>query len=114
MAGGYYYPTTQMFHCPESLRFIRSIRINKFFLSAAGVHETLGISCANSHEVATKQALMDSTQEHILVADSSKFGMVRSSYVCDLSEIHTIITDDQLSQPWIDRILAENITLHLV
>lgn len=51
----------------------------------AGVHEELGISCANSYEVATKRAILKSARQHILVADSSKFGVVRSAYFCDLA-----------------------------
>ena len=56
VAGGYYQPSTQMFLSDDAVRFIRSIRANKVFLSAAGIHEDLGLSCANPYEVAVKKA----------------------------------------------------------
>ena len=114
VSGGYYQPSTQMFLSDESARFIRSIRANKVFLSAAGIHEDLGISCANHYEVVAKKALLQSARHHILVADSSKFGMIRSSYFCDLSEIDEIITDDHLPDKWVNLIESRNILLHRV
>ena len=72
----------------RGVAFIHNIRANKVFISAAGVHEELGISCANSYEVATKRAILKSAR-HILVADSSKFGVVRSAYFCNLTDIDT-------------------------
>ena len=114
VSGGYYQPSTQMFLSDESARFIRSIRANKVFLSAAGIHEDLGISCANHYEVVAKKALLQSARHHILVADSSKFGMIRSSYFCDLSEIDEIITDDRLPDKWVNLIESRNILLQRV
>ena len=114
VAGGYYQPSTQMFLSDESVRFIRSIRANKAFLSAAGIHEDLGISCANHYEVVAKKAMLQSARHHILVADSSKFGVIRSSYFCDLGEIDEIITDDRLPDKWVNLLESRNILLHRV
>ena len=114
LAGGYYQPGTQMFLSDEALKFIRSIRANKAFISAAGIHESLGISCVNPYEVSAKKALLQSARHHILVADSSKFGVVRSAYFCDLSDIDEIITDDRLSDKWVNLIERKNIILHRI
>ena len=81
------YPRTQLFAGEDGVDFIRSIRANKLFISAAGIHEDLGISCANSYEVPIKRAILQSAKQHILVADSSKFGVVRSAYFCDLKTL---------------------------
>ena len=112
--GGYYQQDTEMFTSDEGLRFIRNARPNKAFLSAAGVHETLGISCVNPYEVAVKRAVIQSARHRILVADSSKFGEIRSSYICDLDEIDEIITDDQLPDKWVNLIESRNILLQRV
>lgn len=114
VAGGYYQPSTQMFLSDEAVRFIRGIRANKAFLSAAGIHEDLGISCANPYEVAAKKAMLQSARHHILVTDSSKFGVIRSSYFCDLDEIDEIITDENLPDKWANLIESRNILLHRV
>lgn len=114
LAGGFYHPRTQLFACEESVNFIRSIRANKLFISAAGVHEDLGISCANSYEVPIKRAILQSAKQHILVADSSKFGVVRSAYFCDLTDIDVVITDSGLSPEWRDILLERGVALYQV
>ena len=86
----------------------------KVFVCAAGIHENLGISCANNYEVATKKAILQSAKQHILVADSSKFGVVRSSYFCNLEDIDTIITDNSLSEEWCSTVSEKKIYLKLV
>lgn len=111
-AGGRYHPNTQMFESPEGIDFIRGLRANKVFISAAGIHDSLGVTCVHNYEVPTKHAILKSSIEKILVADSSKFGVVRSSFFCDLSEIDTVITDNELSSTWQNYFHAKGVRLH--
>lgn len=113
-AGGYYHSNTQLFESPQGIDYIRSIRAHKVFISAAGIHKDLGITCVENYEVATKQAIIKSSLEKILVADSSKFGDINISYFCDLSDIDLIITDNNLSIEWQNYINDCDIKLHLV
>lgn len=113
-AGGRYHAGTQMFESDEGIQYIRGLRAYKVFLSAAGVHPEMGVTCVNSYEVPTKQAVIRSSLEKILVCDSSKFGQVRPAYFCDLGDIDAIVTDSSLSQEWQKRIGDAGITLHLV
>lgn len=112
--GGNYHLNTEMFESEEGIAFIRRIRANKAFLSAAGIHRELGITCANTYEVATKQAVISSSSQKILVSDSSKFGRLRSAYFCDLDEIDTIITDHSLPKDWRVELSQRKIELHEV
>lgn len=114
LLGGLYDSGTQMFLSEENLSFIRRIRASKLFLSAAGIHQNLGLSCANSYEVPVKRALIQSAERVILVADSGKFGLVRSAYFCDLADVHEVITDDGLSEQWIDYLTHRGIKVHIV
>lgn len=113
-AGGRYHPNTQMFESSEGIDFIRTIRAAKVFLSAAGIHGDLGITCMHDYEIPTKRAILKSSVEKILVADSSKFGVVRPSFICELSEIDTVITDQELSPDWQDYLHEKGITLHTI
>lgn len=114
LPGGYFHPDTRMFESSEGLLFIKSIRATKVFVSAAGIHEKLGITCATNYEVPTKNAIMQSAAEKILLADSSKFGAVRSSFFADLSDFQVIITDSALSDGWVDYINRLGIKLIMV
>ena len=113
MCGGVYHPNTEMLESAEGVSFIRRIRVNKAFLSAAGIHQTLGVTCANPYEVAVKEAVLQSSSQKILVADSGKFGQVRSSHFCDLSQLDTIVTDIQLSPQWQADLVEAGVSLRL-
>ena len=113
-SGGNYHSNTQMFESKQSIDTISSLRANKVFLSAAGVHEKLGLTCMNAYEVATKQAIIDSADKHILLVDSSKFEKICTSYFADLSKIDTIITDKGIDKQWIEKLNNMKIELHLV
>lgn len=113
-AGGFYHNNTQMFECPESLDFIKGIRAQKLFISAAGVHSQLGVTCVNSYEVPVKRAVLQSSLQKILVTDSSKFGIVRPAFFCELNQINAIVTDNALSMQWREIIENAGIKLYIV
>ena len=113
-AGGHYHPSSQMIETPESISFIQNTRANKVFISAAGIHEHLGLTCINPYEVSTKQAILRSAAERILVADSSKFSKVHASYFCSLDEIDTLICNKGLDEEWLEILKNHEITVHLV
>ena len=112
--GGTYHRSTEMFECPESIQFINRMRANKVFLSAAGVHKELGITCEYDYEIPTKRAIIQSSLERILLVDSSKFDQIKPSYFCDLSDINVIVTDRGLSYKWQEHIKEKKIKLFLV
>ncbi len=96
--GGVFREYSQTFESEEAVRLIRKYRINKAFISAAGVSEDLGITCMNSYEVPLKRAVIESSVEKILVFDSSKHNQVKPAYFADLDQFQTIITDQQISK----------------
>lgn len=114
VSGGYYLPNIQAFVGEESVKSIQNLRSGKLFLSAAGIHEDLGITCVNNEEVRVKKAMLQSSARHILVIDSSKFGVIRSGHVCGLSDIDEIITDDRLPDKWVSLLERRGIVLHRV
>ena len=98
--GGYYYPEDQMFASGESVDFIRRHRANKSFISASGIHETLGITCINAHSVDSKRAIIDSSAYNVLLTDASKFGKVKANCFTTLDKIDMVVTDTALSLEW--------------
>lgn len=114
LAGGHYYRNTQLFASSQGINYIKQIRANKVFVSMAGGHKDLGITCANKYEVDTKRAIISSAIKKIIVADSSKFGTVNVAYFCDFSDIDIIITDKNLSDDWQNFIKNKGIKLYCV
>ena len=109
--GGFFHPQSQMFECPESLDIIRRTRAAKVFVSAAGVHESMGVTCASEYELANKKEIIQSGMKRILLVDSSKFGVVKPWYVGELTEFETVITDKGIPKEWEERIRAMGVEL---
>ena len=112
--GGYYHNNSQMFESTEGLSLISKTRANKVFISAAGVHEKLGVTGSNIYEINTKKACIASGAEVILLVDSTKFGAVKSAYFANLSDFDTIITDTNLSPEWENIINSMGIKLYKI
>ncbi|MFW6137600.1 MAG: DeoR/GlpR family DNA-binding transcription regulator [Spirochaetota bacterium] len=113
-AGGYFHPNTLMFESQEGIKLIKKTRADKCFISAAGFHKSLGITCANPYEIETKKAVISSSKSRILVLDSSKFGKTKIAYFADIKDFDIIITDNELSDEYRELIQNAGIELYLV
>ena len=112
--GGYYHPDTTLFESSENITLIKNIRATKVFASAAGVHETMGVTCMNNYELEIKQAIIQSGAEKILLADSRKFGVIKPCFITDIDIFDRIITDTNISEEWIQLIRDKGIHLDIV
>lgn len=111
LAGGYLHENTLMFESPEGIGLINRTRADKGFMSAAGIHETLGVTCANPYEVETKKAAIGSSKTKILSVDSTKFGKTKIGYFADINEFDIIITDTEITDEYRDVITSLGIEL---
>lgn len=113
-ASGYFHPDTMAFESPEGIELIKRTRADKVFVSAAGIHQELGVTTVYPHELQSKKAILSSAKTHILLADSSKFGKTKSVYFSDLSDYHIIITDSGIPDSYAKLIREMGITLFIV
>ena len=70
-AGGYFQDDSMMFESQDGSNLIKKIRVDKAFVSAAGVHENFGVTCAGHYEIETKKGVLGSSKTKILVTDST-------------------------------------------
>jgi len=112
--GGYFHNNTLMFESPEGIEVIKKIRVNKAFISAAGVSEKLGVTCATDYEKETKKAGIESSDTKILLVDSSKFGKIKISHFADLNDFDIIITDTGISKEFEEIVKNIGIKLYIV
>jgi DeoR/GlpR family transcriptional regulator of sugar metabolism len=75
----------------------REIRADRLVMGVPAFDPAHGLTSDHLPEVMTDRALADATYEVHLVAESSKFGHVKPALLLPLSRVHTIITDDGLS-----------------
>jgi DeoR family transcriptional regulator, fructose operon transcriptional repressor len=70
-----------------------NLRFDKAFVAAGGVSAEAGITNADLEQIPIKQRAIESAREVILLADSSKVGMVRTALIAPAQKIHRLLTD---------------------
>jgi DeoR/GlpR family transcriptional regulator of sugar metabolism len=82
---------------PQAIDALRTLYINKLFLSASGLLPSDGLSCNNLPDAEVKQALISSSRKTILCMDSSKIGRAYLARFAPLNIIDVLITDNGIS-----------------
>ena len=87
---------------------------SKLFLSVDGISLDYGLTTSNMMEAHLNARMIMSVQRTIVLADSSKFGKKGFGKICDLEDIHTIITDKGVSDHYVQKIEEKGIEVILV
>src|SRR6188474_774969 len=108
--GGYVHAKTGVSIGPYANQMLAGLNVRRAVLSVAGINER---GCFNSNLllVETERAMMTSAEEVIVVADSTKLGHTSLSRLCDLNELDVLVTDDEIDNPWRERVAAANVKL---
>lgn len=80
----------------KAVDFYRGIRLDKAFISIGGIALDSGGTEFNVDDADVKRALIESSREVILLADSSKFTQTGFAHVVDLDKVSRIITDSAI------------------
>jgi DeoR/GlpR family transcriptional regulator of sugar metabolism len=81
---------------PVADRTIASMHVDLLFLGVHGMDARAGFTAPNMAEATTNRALVDSAREVVVLADSTKWGVVGLADIGSLSLAGTLITDDAL------------------
>lgn len=79
-------------------KFIEQFHIDITFASCSGISFSAGITDYGIGELEVKKKMMEYSQQVIVVADSTKFGIVSLLNVCNFNKINMIITDSKLNE----------------
>lgn len=91
---------------PVADRTIVNMHVDQLFLGVHGMDARAGYTTPNLAEAMTNQALIASAREVIVLADSSKWGLVGLAEIAPLSAATTVITDSGLPED-AHRVLAD-------
>ena len=83
---------------PTAVQSLAGLHVDWAFLGAEGVHPQAGVSNINVVELAVKQAMIDSAERVVVVADSTKLGRRSLAPVCSLEDVVAVITDGDLPE----------------
>lgn len=76
---------------------LEDIACGVLFLGIDGIDLNFGLSITNLAETSLDQKMMKAAQVTVIMADSTKFGQRGLGRICDLEQVHYIITDDGVS-----------------
>ncbi len=110
LIGGNICPRTGVAQGPYANKMLGMVRVRRAILSTAGISRE-GFFNNNLLLVETEQAMLDTADEVIVVADSSKFGRESLGHVCPLKDIDCLIADDGVSEEWKQHVTAAGVEL---
>ena len=82
---------------PAAIETLNMFVMDRLFLSVTGLHPERGATVIEPEEAAVFRVMVRQAREVIVVADSSKMGMVSPSIICQPREIDLLITDDGIA-----------------
>lgn len=109
MPGGVLRNLTRSLIGPQTLRALEMFNADWTFLATGGFSVERGITTGNILEVEVKRTMVKQATKVVLLADSTKHGRMLSLKVADISEIHTLISDDKLSDSDVQAIEAAGV-----
>ena len=83
---------------PTALEFLNVVILDKVFVGVCGIDPTHGATTIEADEAAVFRTMTRRAKQVIVVADSSKVGMVSPAVICPTTDIDVLITDDGISE----------------
>jgi len=94
---------------PEAERTMQNYYFDTLFLGVDGMDFEHGLTTSNPLEAQLNRIMVERSNRIIAVTDSSKFGRHSFSYICDLDPINILITDDQISKEFEEKLHKRDI-----
>jgi DeoR family transcriptional regulator, aga operon transcriptional repressor len=93
---------------------LNDLYMDRVFVSVCGIDVTRGVTVIEPEEGLTFRAMIHQAKQTIVVADSSKIGIVTPALVCPISDVHMLITDSRVSEKAVAPFLERGIEVQRV
>jgi DeoR family transcriptional regulator, aga operon transcriptional repressor len=113
VTGGTVRPLQHSLVNPLATVLLGSLHASIGFIGCNGVDVSGGITNINLPEAEIKRAMLLAARRRVIVADGSKLGEVELAKVCDLDEVHTVVTDDTADPTVVAEIEAAGVTVEI-
>lgn len=98
---------------PTAEHALRDVAVDIAFVGVNGISTEFGLTTPNQEEAQIHRLMLSRARQKVVVSDSSKFGRVAFARIAALSQINTLITDDQAPAPLLDAIRQEGVEVIL-
>jgi DeoR family transcriptional regulator of aga operon len=96
---------------PAAIETLNMFVMDRLFLSVTGLDPDCGATIIEPDEAAVSRVMVKQAREVIVVADSSKMGMVSPAVICLARDIDVLITDDGIADETASALQASGIRL---
>jgi len=94
LTGGYvHWPWSFSLVGAAAINFLGEMFLDKLFLSVSGIDADKGTTTNESDEALTFRAMAKHAKQVVVVADSSKLGVVTPSLICPIEDVDVLVTD---------------------
>lgn len=93
---------------------LSDVYMDRVFVSVCGIDAARGITVIEPEEGLTFRAMVQQSKQTVVVADSSKIGVVNPALICPITGIHVLITDDRATDKAIEPFLQRGIDVKRV
>ncbi|MEX0650852.1 MAG: alkaline phosphatase, partial [Actinomycetota bacterium] len=114
VTGGTARPESYELVGPLAERALAEMHLHTAFVGVDGVTLDEGLTTHHEVEAHTNRVLLERARQVIVVADSSKLGLVAFARICPLSAVDELITDDAADPATISAIRDAGITVTTV
>ena len=76
---------------------LKDVYMDRVFVSVCGIDASRGITVIENEEGLTFRTMIEQSKQTIVVADSTKIGVVTPALICPISNVHMLITDSRAS-----------------
>jgi DeoR family transcriptional regulator, aga operon transcriptional repressor len=97
-----------------SIASISDIYMDRVFVSVCGIDMARGITVIEPDEALTFRAMIQQAKQTVVVADSSKIGIVTPALICPIAKVQMLITDTRASEKSIEPFLQQGIEVRRV
>ena len=94
---------------PLAADFLAHLHVDRVFVGVNGVSPNAGYTVVDFDAAQVKRAMIACAREVVVVADSSKLGVIAFASICPLSAAHLLITDAPLEGALSDALAAADV-----
>jgi len=93
---------------------LKDVYMDRVFVSVCGIDAARGITVIETEEGLTFRTMIEQSKQTVVVADSTKIGVVTPALICPISNIHMLITDERASDKAVAPFIQRGIDVHRV
>lgn len=104
LLGGIYLPEHEALVGPQTIKNLQDVQADKLFLGADGITLSNGVTTAGILEADVNQYMLRASKEVIIVADSSKIGIIGLVSLIDLNRVNKLVTNQDAPPDFVEAV----------